>query len=87
MIISGSCEFLSLEQTAYNVLHPYEFHAVSIYLSRALMVTGKQSVSPMPGLNLGAFDRMVAAVWFQEETQSVSRCTDPGLPFLHSHTP
>ena len=57
---------------------------VSICLSRALLVTGKQSVSRRPAwrnpAGLGTIGRVMLAVRFENETQSVSRCTARDLP-------
>ena len=47
--------FVRCSQLKTNVFHACDFHAVSMCLSRALMVTGKQS-------GLGAIGRLVVAV-------------------------
>ena len=70
--------FRRKSQLFSNVFYQWEFHAVSMCLSGALMVSGKQSVSRSTALRvpsgLCAIGRVVEAVRFAKVSQSVSRC-------------
>ena len=68
--------FFRCGQLHTNAFHQFEFHAVSMCLSRALSVTGKESVSRCPAwqnlAGLGTIGRVVVAVCFQDETHNPS---------------
>ena len=83
-IIFGSCDFLPLQPTTYQRLSQCEFHVASMSLSRALTVTGKQSVNPdaWPGGIWLVWVQPVGWWWrcvFRMICASVSRRTNPDL--------